>query len=93
MKSSHKKNNNDKGNCSTHALKIPFTYNTHCEYSLIDIINEDYYNDIHTNGQCTGERGNVYVSILLSQFVPASFFPNVSTNLFSRSEFPQLSCK
>jgi hypothetical protein len=63
MKSSHKKNNNDKGNCSTHALKIPFTYSTHCEYNLIDIINEDYYNDIHTNSQCIGERSNVYVSI------------------------------
>ena len=61
MKSTHKKNKNDNGNCSTHTLKIPFTYNTHCEYSLIDMINEDYYNDIH--GQCTGERSNVYVSI------------------------------
>ena len=63
MKSSHKKNKNDKGNCSTHALKIPFAYSTHCEYSLIDRIDEDYYKDIHTNGQCTRESSNVYVSI------------------------------
>ena len=37
--------------------------------------------------------GNVYVSVLLSQFIPLSPSPTVSTSLFSMSTSPLLPCR
>ena len=36
---------------------------------------------------------NVYVSMLLSQFIPPSPSPTISTSLFSRSASPLLPCR
>ena len=52
--------------------------------SLHDTTNFQWLSD------CT--HGNVYVSVLLSQSVPPSPFPTVSTSLFSMSASPSPSC-
>ena len=38
-------------------------------------------------------RGDVYVSVLLFEFIPLSPPPTVPTSLFSMSVFPPLSCR